>query len=256
MDKIKAFHELHQGDGLLFLGNAWDATSARMLEAAGFQAIGTTSWGIADSLGLPDGEKMNFSQHLKIIEEIAGSVEIPVSADIEAGYAEDPEAIIMNVLKTAKAGAAGINIEDSFKNRQGLRDITEHAELLKAIRSALDENGYENFYINARTDVYLQGEVSIEEALERAEAYASVGASGIFMPGLAEETAIRQLAEALHVPLNVLSLPGLTDSEQLREWGVKRFSFGNALSDKIFAIMREEAKRLISSSDASGLYPV
>lgn len=236
MDKINAFQELHQGDGLFLLGNAWDAASARTLEAAGFPAIGTTSWGIADSFGLPDGEKMKFEEHLKIIQEIVSSVKIPVSADIESGYSEDKETIIRHVLQVAETGAA------------------EHAECLSAIRTAMDTAGYKNFFINARTDVYLQENPSQEEALRRAKAYEEAGASGIFMPGLMEESVIRKIAGALEAPLNLLSLPGLTDAEKLKEWGIRRFSIGNALSDKIFAIMREEAKRMMDSGDTAGLY--
>lgn len=254
MDKINAFQELHQGDGLFLLGNAWDAASARTLEAAGFPAIGTTSWGIADSFGLPDGEKMKFEEHLKIIQEIVSSVKIPVSADIESGYSEDKETIIRHVLQVAETGAAGINIEDSMKTENGLHGIAEHAECLSAIRTAMDTAGYKNFFINARTDVYLQENPSQEEALRRAKAYEEAGASGIFMPGLMEESVIRKIAGALEAPLNLLSLPGLTDAEKLKEWGIRRFSIGNALSDKIFAIMREEAKRMMDSGDTAGLY--
>jgi len=254
MDNINAFWEMHQGDKVLFLGNAWNGASARMLAAAGFQAIGTTSWGIADSFGLPDGEKMEFSMHLKIIREIVESVEIPVSADIESGYAEDNETIIRHVLQVAEIGAAGINIEDSMKRGDGLRDLAEHAECLRAIRSALDAAGYEHFFINARSDVYLQGNSSQEEALKRAKAYEQAGASGIFLPGLTEEYAVRELVDALEVPLNLLSLPGLTNVEKMKSWGVRRFSIGNALSDKIFAIMREEAKQMVDSGETSRLY--
>ncbi|MCJ1907781.1 isocitrate lyase/PEP mutase family protein [Planococcus ruber] len=254
MNKINVFHELHQEGELLFLGNAWNAASARALEAAGFQAIGTTSWGIADSFRLPDGEKMKFDEQLKIIREIVGSVAIPVTADIESGYSEETEIIVRHVLQVAKTGAAGINIEDSMKNRSGLRDLAEHAECLRAIRFALDAAGYENFFINARCDVYLQENPSLEEALKRAKTYEQAGASGIFMPGLTEENAIRKLAAALAVPLNLLSLPGLSDAEKLKSWGVRRFSIGNALSDKIFAIMREEARRMVDTGDASSLY--
>lgn len=254
MDKINAFQEMHQGDTLLFLGNAWNGASARILAAAGFQAIGTTSWGIADSFGLPDGEKMEFSAHLNIIQEIVESVEVPVSADIESGYSEDKETIVQHVLQVAKTGAAGINIEDSMKNGDGLRDLVEHAECLSAMRFALDGAGYRNFFINARTDVYLQGIPSLEEALKRAKAYEEAGASGIFMPGLTEEGTIREIVRALDVPLNLLSLPGLTNVEKLKSWGVRRFSIGNALSDKIFAIMREEAKRMVDSGETSRLY--
>lgn len=115
MNMMKEFKELHFSEGLLFIGNAWDPLSALTLEKAGFKAIGTTSWGIANSLGYSDGELIDFDQHLAIIKTITENVKIPVSADIEAGYSEDPDQIINNVLRTAEIGVAGINIEDSLK---------------------------------------------------------------------------------------------------------------------------------------------
>ena len=117
MNKIQEFNELHSSKELLFLGNAWDLLSALSLEKAGFKAIGTTSWGIASSIGLRDGELIDFERHLGIIKTIVDNVKIPVSADIEAGYSEDPSKIIHHVLRTADVGVAGINIEDSLKSQ-------------------------------------------------------------------------------------------------------------------------------------------
>lgn len=129
--------------------------SALTLEKAGFKAIGTTGWGIANPLGYADGELVYFEKYLQIIKTIAGNVKIPVSADIEAGYGEDIQTIVDHVLKTADVGVAGINIEDSFKKQKGLKEITWQCELLTNIRAALDHNGSKDFYINARIDTYL-----------------------------------------------------------------------------------------------------
>lgn len=145
MSKIHEFNDLHSSQELLFLGNAWDLLSALMLEKAGFQAIGTTSWGIANSLGYADGELIDFQRHLNIIQTIAENVSIPVSADIEAGYGSDEQSIIDNVLRTADVGVAGINIEDSLKNQIGLKSVTEHCRLLTNLRAALDYHGFKDF---------------------------------------------------------------------------------------------------------------
>lgn len=158
MNKIQEFNELHSSKELLFLGNAWDLLSDLSLEKAGFKAIGTTSWGIANSLGLRDGELIDFERHLGIIKTIVDNVKIPVSADIEAGYSEDPSKIIHHVLRTADVGVVGINIEDSLKKSNGLKEISLHCNLLEKIRIALDHHGYKDFYINARTDTYFQKE--------------------------------------------------------------------------------------------------
>ncbi len=129
MTNIKEFNELHFSKDLLILGNAWDLLSALILEKSGFKVIGTTSWGIANSLGHSDGELIDFERHLSIIKLIADNVKIPVTADIEAGYGETAEKIVDNVLRTADVGVAGINIEDSLKKQKGLRDI-QHCTLL------------------------------------------------------------------------------------------------------------------------------
>ncbi|QGQ48528.1 isocitrate lyase/PEP mutase family protein [Metabacillus sediminilitoris] len=254
MNKIQKFNELHTSKEVLFLGNAWDILSALTLEKVGFKAIGTTSWGIANSFGYADGELIDFEKHLGIIKTITENVKIPVSADIEAGYGDGTEQIVTNVLKTADVGVAGINIEDSLKKQKGLRDILEHCNLLSKIRSALDKNGYKNFYINARTDTYLQSNKPLLETIDRAKSYVESGASGIFVPGLIDHDEIRKITMIVNAPLNVLSLPGLTNCNKLRELGVKRFSFGNALSDHYIAFLEKNAERLVEFKDTSHLY--
>lgn len=254
MNKIETFNKLHHSEELLFLGNAWDLLSALTLEKAGFQAIGTTSWGIANSLGLQDGELVDFDEHLRIIQMIAEHVTIPVSADIEAGYGDTVETIVQNVLRTADVGVAGINIEDSLKKQDGLRGIAEHARLLYEIRRALDKRGYKDFFINARTDTYFQKENPLLEAIERGNAYVESGASGIFVPGVLLDEDIQELAVKIKAPLNVLSLPGLTNCNKLKALGVQRFSFGNALSDKIITFMEMYATQLFELKDTESLY--
>jgi 2-methylisocitrate lyase-like PEP mutase family enzyme len=252
--KIKDFNNLHNSEDILFLGNAWDLLSALTLEKAGFKAVGTTSWGIANSLGYADGEIIDFDTNLSIIKTITDNLKIPVSADIEAGYSENVNTIINNVLRTADVGVAGINIEDSLKIKKGLREMKEHCELLIKMRTTLDNYGYKDFYINARTDAYLQKENPYLETLERAKAYVENGATGIFVPGITNDNEIKELALQVKAPLNVLSLPGLTNCNKLKELGVKRFSFGNALSDKIIAFLENNAIKLYEFKDTSHLY--
>jgi len=254
MNKFQEFNDLHFSEELLFLGNAWDLLSALTLEKAGFKAIGTTSWGIANSLGYADGELIDFDRHLGIIKTITENVKIPVSADIETGYSEDTNKIINNVLKTADVGVVGINIEDSLKSANGLREIPEHCKLLEEIRIALDRYGYKEFYINARTDTYLQRKNPLLETIERAKAYVESGASGIFVPGLKEDDEIKEITKSISSPLNVLSLPGLTNCNKLKELGVRRFSFGNALSDNVIAYLEKKVGELLEYKDTSLLY--
>lgn len=254
MNKIQEFNEMHFSEELLFLGNAWDLSSALILEKAGFKAIGTTSWGIAHSMGFADGELIDFDKHLAIIKTIAENVKIPVTADIEAGYSEAVQTIVDNVLRTADTGVAGINIEDSFKKQKGLRNLSKHCELLRKIRAALENNGYNEFYINARTDTYFQKQDPLLETVVRAKAYVESGASGIFVPGMREADEIKEFTTKVSAPLNVLSLPGLTNGNKLKELGVRRFSFGNALSDKMVAILEKSAGELLEFMDTIHLY--
>ncbi|MFK4475001.1 2-methylisocitrate lyase-like PEP mutase family enzyme [Paenibacillus sp. RC73] len=254
MNKIQQFKALHTSEELLFLGNAWDLLSAVALEKAGFQAIGTTSWGIANTLGLSDGELIDFDQHIRIIQTIADHVQIPVSADIEAGYGEDTATIVEHVLRTADVGVAGINIEDSLKQQKGLREVVLHSNLLSKIRAALDAHGFNDFFINARTDTYLQKDTPLLETIERANAYVESGVSGIFVPGLKVDDEIREVVYQVRAPLNILSLPGLTNVSKLQQLGVKRFSFGNAFSDHIMVALQKNAEQLIELQDTSHLY--
>lgn len=254
MSKINEFNALHSTQNILLLGNAWDILSALTLEKVGFKAIGTTSWGIANSLGYADGEWIDFDRHLAIIKSIADNVNIPVSADIEAGYGNDTKTILENVLKTANIGVAGINIEDSLKQQNGLRNMNEHCALLAQMRALLDNNGYKNFFINARTDTYFQMEQPFHETMTRAKAYVDSGASGIFIPGLTDYEEIRAITSAVKAPINLMSLPGLTNCQTLQQLGVKRFSFGNALSDKMISYLTKDATRIMESNDTAFLY--
>lgn len=253
---IAEFRRLHEGESLLFLGNAWDTASAQALEKAGFAAIGTTSYGIAQALGMRDGEEIPFDRHVTLVRDIAARVNVPVSADIEAGYASRNADIVDNALRVADAGAAGLNIEDSPKDRDGLRGASEQADLLALLRNALDARGFGGFFLNARTDTYLMPGVSdpFEETLLRVRAYADSGADGIFVPGLSAEPEIAAVASASPVPLNVMSLPGLTSASRLQKLGVRRFSFGNAFSDLALAFLEKSANRLLRDQGTESLY--
>jgi 2-methylisocitrate lyase-like PEP mutase family enzyme len=155
---------------------------------------------------------------------------------------------------TTSWGIAGINIEDSLKKQKGLKEISKHCDLLSNIRSALENNGYKNFYINARTDTYFQRQNPLLETIERAKAYVESGASGIFVPGIKGHHELKEITMNVNAPLNVLSLPGLTNCNKLKELGVKRFSFGNALSDKVIVYLEKNAGELLEFMDTSHLY--
>lgn len=254
MSKIEEFNALHESKEVLLLGNAWDLLSALSLEKAGFKAIGTTSWGVAKSLGYSDGEMIEFAIQLNVVKMIVDHVKIPVTADIESGYGEDDQTIVDNVLKIADLGASGINIEDSLKNQAGLKPLDQQCNLLSKIRAALEKNGYHGFYINARTDTYLQNQDTLNETIYRAKAYVESGASGIFVPGLKEDDEIRAILSQINAPLNIMSLPGLTNCNKLKELGVKRLSIGGALYRKVNNLLDNCAAQIYESQDTSILF--
>ena len=253
MTKFQTFQSLHKQDDILFLPNVWDVLSAVIIEQAGYKAIGTTSYGLANAKGFNDGEKISFDMLVEVAEQIIRAVSLPVSVDIEAGFASDADTIAKNVLKIADIGGVGINIEDSYKDRKGLRSITEQAVIIKTVREKLDRNGYKNFFINTRLDTYLQGQ-GVGETIERANSYIENGANGIFVPGLSASEDIKKIVRVINTPLNVMSLPNLTSVADLSQLGVKRLSMGNAFSDAVIAYIEKTAKDMLAAGNTQPLY--
>lgn len=182
--KAKTFHDLHQQSSTFVLPNAWDAMSAKMFEAGGFQAIGTTSAGIAASLGYPDGQHLPRAKMVEAVRNIANSVAVPVSADIEAGYGRSVAEVVQTVKEVAAAGAVGINIEDGTGDpSKPVFSISEQTEKIAAIKASQT-----SLFVNARTDIYwlkIGDPLSrFQEAAKRAIAYQEAGADCIFFLGL------------------------------------------------------------------------
>ncbi len=254
MNTDLSFTAMHQQAELLFLPNAWDVISAMVLEQSGFKAIGTTSWGISNALGYKDGENIAFSELLALVTKMIAAVDIPVSVDIESGYGDTTEAIAENALRVADLGAAGINFEDSLKHTAGLIDKQKQCGLIEKIRAKLDGQGHQGFFINARIDTYIQLKNPMDETISRAVDYVSSGASGVFVPGVSQSDEIKQLVDAIDAPLNVMSLPSLSDAASLNKLGVKRFSVGNALSDAVTVFIEQKARQLLGQQNTASLY--
>jgi 2-methylisocitrate lyase-like PEP mutase family enzyme len=211
-----SFRDLHGGDGPFLLPNAWDVASALAFAAAGFPAVGTTSFGVAAAAGHPDGGRATRDATASLAAQLA-RLPVPVSADIEDGYDDDPDAVAAYV---ATLGVAGINIEDSSADR--LIAPGAHAAKVAAIKRAAPE-----VFVNARVDTYWLGQdATVAATLERAIAYVAAGADGVFVPGATDPAELRELGAAIPVPLNVLVVPGLTLTE-LGELGVRRVSTGS-----------------------------
>lgn len=254
MNKLVQFKAMHQQDELLFLPNAWDLLSALVIEQCGFKALGTTSWGVANAMGYKDGENITFGDLATLTKRIISAVDIPVTVDIESGYSNDIKTIADNALRIAELGAAGINFEDSSKDSIGLIDVSKQIKLIEKIRGQLDNNGYSDFFINARTDTYLLLENPFEETISRAKQYIESGANGIFVPGLAQVDDIKKIVELIDIPLNLMSLPNLTDVDSLNKLGVKRFSIGNSLSDATTAFIEQQSHQILTNKNTKNLY--
>jgi 2-methylisocitrate lyase-like PEP mutase family enzyme len=203
---------------MLVLPNAWDAASARVLEEAGFPALGTSSGGIAFSLGFPDGQNAPFGEMVEAVRRIVRAVRVPVTADLESGYG-DVEGSVRAVLR---AGAVGLNLEDSDGGR--LLDLSEQVDRIRRARRAA---GRVPIVLNARTDGYWLGKASFLETVERCGAYRKAGADCLFVPGLRDPKTIRALVLTVGAPLNVLAGPGVPSLPRLEALGVARVSLGS-----------------------------
>lgn len=215
----------------LVLPNAWDAASAIVFDRTGHDAIGTSSSGIAASFGSPSARRLDLDEMLAVVERIAGAVELPVSADIEAGYGDTPDAVGETVGRTIEAGAVGVNIEDgSGFGTDVIATKEQHVATVRAARTAAEDAGVP-IAINARTDVFwldIGDEATrVERAVDRGNAYLDAGADCVFVPGVTDPETIRRLVDGLDGPLNVLGGPGAPSIVELGELGVGRVSVGS-----------------------------
>jgi 2-methylisocitrate lyase-like PEP mutase family enzyme len=230
-DAAGVFHSLHVRGQPLVLFNAWDPGSARAIADAGAQAIATGSWSVAAANGFEDGEHLPLSLAMDNLARIVATVALPVTVDLESGYGTTPAEVGATIAMALAAGAIGCNLEDSFPADGSLRDTSGQVARLAAARKAADAAGVA-LYINARTDVFFQAPAAahdmamVDDALERARAYAEAGASGLFVPGVVDEKLIARIAEASPVPVNVMVMRGTPERRRLAELGVARISHG------------------------------
>src|SRR5580704_6146088 len=230
MSKLaKTFRDLHSSTSLLVLPNAWDAGSARLFENTGAKAIGTTSAGVAWALGYLDGNVLPVEKLAAVVASITNVIEVPLSVDIEAG-------------------AVGINIEDGESSPDLL------VLKIEQVRKTADSAGVKLF-INARTDVYLNGlgtpESQRDETISRAALYRTAGADGIFVPGLCESAAIKAISSEVKMPLNVMAWPDLPSATELSKLGVRRLSSGAAIAQVLWNHAEELAEKFLKTGDSA-----
>lgn len=247
--KALRFHELHHGSSPLLLPNAWDAASACIFEQAGFQAVATTSSGLAASLGYQDGQQIRRDMLIEVVTRIARVLSIPLSVDLEAGYGSDTNDVLETVKAIIAAGAVGINIEDSTKQQTpSLVDISAQVELLQAIREITNNVGMP-LVINARTDVFLLSSeptaTNVDEAIRRANAYRQAGADCLFLIGVSDASTIEHLVQAIDGPINVVGSPSAPTIPELAQLGVARISFASGLMRAALAHLQQISRELL-----------
>lgn len=273
--------ELHHASQPLVLINAWDAASAAMVEHCGLPAVATSSAALANALGFPDGQYLPWEQMLEAVARVCSAVKVPVTADIESGFAADVAALETSITQIIHAGAVGVNLEDvmpanaAFKNdsakqaeanvRHGspLFPLPEQIARIQAGRRAAQAAGI-HLVINARTDAYWQAGVEPAEAmrgtLERGKAYLQAGADCIFVPGLRKPDHIKTVIDHLHTvhqddvhwvaPVNILAGPGVPSIPELAKLGIKRVSYGSGPHRAAMGLLR----RMAEEARTSGTY--
>lgn len=252
-EKARRLLELHHAADPIVLVNAWDAASACIVEKAGFPAVATTSAGLANALGKADGQNLSLRDMLDAIRRIAGAVRVPVTADVEAGFANDPAGLLRSMDEIIAAGAVGVNLEDALPGhtaRGPLFPLPDQIARIQAARQAGDKQGI-HLVINARTDAYWQADVTPQQAmantLERGKAYLKAGADCVFIPGLKDAEQIRAVVKELDAPINILAVPGAPTVSELKALGVKRVSFGSGPMRAAMGFLRKVAQEAMKS---------
>ena len=244
----KLLRELH-ADGTLVLPNAWDAASAAVIADAGAAAVATTSAGVAWSLGRPDGELLPRAELVAAMERMAAAIDVPLTADVEAGYGATEDEVAETVTEVLCAGVVGITIEDAPAGELGLYSPEKAAARIRAARAAVVACGVPDFVINARTDVYMRRigdpQTRLDEVLRRAADYAEAGGDCLFVPGLADLAVLESLVARSPLPIGASTGPGPPTVVQLRAAGVRRVSVGPALTQAAYTVTRQLAGELL-----------
>ncbi len=225
-DLAKRFYDLHRKGDPLLLANAWDVGTARLLAALGFEALATTSAGHAGTLGRLDG-RIGRDEALSHARELVAATPLPVSSDLEHGFADSPEEVAVTYRLALETGLAGGSIEDSTGNSDDPIYATDlaAARVEAAVEAAHSGAG---FILTARCENYLHGRPHLAETIARLQRYQSAGADVVYAPGLTAIDDIREVVRAVDVPLNVLCFPGGPTVGELAEAGVARISVGSA----------------------------
>jgi 2-methylisocitrate lyase-like PEP mutase family enzyme len=245
MSKGAEFRALHEQEGAFIIPNPWDVGTARILAALGFQALATTSAGMAFALGLPDGG-VTKETALAHCRTIVNATNLPISADLEKGFGDSPQAVAETVLAAAGTGLAGCSIEDYTGDpADPIFPFTLAVERIEAASEAL-RTIPGDFVLTARCENLLRGRDDLDDTIARLQAYGAAGADVLYAPALRDLEAVRAVVRAVDKPVNVIAgLPGTSFTlDELAEAGVKRISVGSALAKVAFGAFLSGAREM------------
>ena len=244
--KFEAFAALHVPGDPVILYNIWDVGSAQAVIRAGAKALATGSHPVADANGWPDGQGVPIDFALANAKRIADSTELPLTVDFEGAYSDDPDQGADNVVRLAGTGAVGCNFEDQVIGGEGVHPLTLQVKRIEAIRRAVGDQ----FFINARTDLYIKTQTHdsalVDEAIERGKAFADAGASGFFVPRLGDPQQVERIVAEVPLPLNLIAFPGAPPKADWANAGVARISHGPHPHRALMAKLEEMASAAIA----------
>lgn len=256
--KAEQFRKLHHGPRMLLLPNSWDVASARILEECGHLAIATSSAAVAFSLGYPDGQRISRDEMLEVCGRIARAVNIPVTADLEAGYGTTVKDMVETVKAAIAAGIIGMNLEDvTGDDERSSVDTALQVEKIRAICETAKSLGVP-FVLNARTDIYLMPigpeATRFDRTIERLRAYRDAGADCLFVPGLYDRDTIAKLVKAVEAPINILATPACPPMAELEKIGVARVSAGSGLMRAAMGVVQRVAKEMLEERSFNTMF--
>lgn len=242
------FASLHVPGTPLILYNAWDAVSARAVAASGASAIATASTAVAAAHGFDDSEELSMELALANAARVVRAVDLPVTVDFEGAYATDPDGVAANLALLAQTGAVGCNFEDQVVGGEGLYPIGDQVARIRAARAKLPGG----FFLNLRTDIFLKASpdshdaAMVDQALDRARAYADAGANGFFVPGLKDLALLERVCASSPLPVNYMYLPGGPSNADIARTGIARISSGPFAQIDLMQQFTEAARQALA----------
>lgn len=245
VSRFETFRALHVPGDPVVLYNIWDVGSAHAVVRAGAKALATGSHPVADAHGFADGQGVPIEFALANATRIVEAVDVPVTIDFESAYALEPEAVGRNLVRLAETGAIGCNFEDQVIGGEGVHPLRLQCQRIEAGRKAVGEN----FFINARTDLFLKtadkDSALVDQVIERGQAFADAGASGFFVPLMADPRHVERVVKAVPLPLNLIAFPGAPPKRDWANAGVARISHGPFPHRALMAQLEESARAAI-----------